>query len=130
MLRIYFYRGTLVCNILYVSCVRHYVSTSVLPYSSESLSVVSDSLRPQGLHSPWNSPGRNTGVGCLSHLQGIFPNQGSNPGPLPLQADFYQLSHQGSPRILGWVSYPFSRASSQIRDQTQVSCIAGRFFTS
>ena len=33
-------------------------------------------------------------------------------------------------RILEWVAFPFSRASSQPRDQTQVSCIAGRFFTS
>ena len=33
-------------------------------------------------------------------------------------------------RILEWVAYPFSRGSSQPRDQTQVSCIAGGFFTS
>ena len=33
-------------------------------------------------------------------------------------------------RILEWVAYPFSRASSQSRNQTGVSCIAGRFFTS
>ena len=33
-------------------------------------------------------------------------------------------------RILEWVAFPFSRASSQPRDRTQVSCIAGRFFTS
>ena len=33
-------------------------------------------------------------------------------------------------RILEWVTVPFSRGSSQPRDQTQVSCIAGRFFTS
>ena len=33
-------------------------------------------------------------------------------------------------RILEWVSIPFSRGSSQPRDQTQVSHIAGRFFTS
>ena len=32
-------------------------------------------------------------------------------------------------RILEWVIFPFSRGSSQPRDQTQVSCIAGRFFT-
>ena len=36
---------------------------------SESHSVVSDSLQPQGLYSPWNSPGQNTGVGSLSLLQ-------------------------------------------------------------
>ena len=28
----------------------------------------------------WNSPGQNTGVGCLSLLQGVLPTQGSNPG--------------------------------------------------
>ena len=33
-------------------------------------------------------------------------------------------------RMLEWVTFPFSRGSSQPRDQTQVSCIAGRFFTS
>ena len=32
-------------------------------------------------------------------------------------------------RILQWVAIPFSRGSSQPRDQTQVSRIAGRFFT-
>ena len=46
---------------------------------SESRSVMSDSFRPQGLSSPWNSLGQNTGVGTPSLLQGIFPIQGSNP---------------------------------------------------
>ena len=32
-------------------------------------------------------------------------------------------------RTLEWVAVPFSRGSSQLRDQTQVSHIAGRFFT-
>ena len=45
---------------------------------SESCSVVSDSLRPHGLHSPWNFPGQNTGVGSLSLLKGIFPTQVSH----------------------------------------------------
>jgi len=57
---------------------------------NESCSVVSDSLWPHRLYSPWNSLGQNTGAGSLSLLQGIFPT---------------------------W-------------DQTQVSWIAGRFFTS
>ena len=43
---------------------------------SESRSVVSDSLQPYGLYSPWNSPGQNAGGGSLSLLQGIFPTQG------------------------------------------------------
>ena len=46
---------------------------------SESHSVVSDSLWPHGLYSPWNSPGQNTGVGSLSLLQGTFSTQGLNP---------------------------------------------------
>ena len=45
-------------------------------WDCESCSVVSDSLRPSGLYSLWNSPGQNTGVGSLSLLQGIFPTQG------------------------------------------------------
>ena len=179
---------------------------------SESRPVVSDSLRPHGLYSPWNSPGQDTGVGSqfpspadlpnpgieprsptlqadslpaeppgkpkntevgsLSLLQQIFPTQESNQGPLhcrrilyqlshqgrPRILDWvsvlfsswfspprkirrsnqdllhcrqilYQLSHQGSPRILEWVAYPFSSGSSQLRNQTRVSCITGGFFT-
>ena len=76
---------------------------------SESRSVVSDSLWPHGLYSPWNSPGQNTGVGSLSLLQGIFPTQGWNLGLLHRRQILYQLSHKGSPRILEWVAYPFSR---------------------
>ena len=45
-------------------------------------SVMSNSLWPHGLHSPWSSPGQNTRVGSHSLLQGIFPTQGSNPGLL------------------------------------------------
>ena len=58
---------------------------------------MSDSLRPHGLHSPWNSPGQNTGVGSLSLLLGIFPTQGSNPGLRHCGWILYQLSHRGSP---------------------------------
>ena len=41
----------------------------------------------------------NTGVGCLSLLQGIFPTQGLNPGLLHWRQILYHLSHQGSPYI-------------------------------
>ena len=74
---------------------------------SESFSVVSDYLQPQGLYSPWNSPGQITGVGSHSLLQGIFPTQGSNPSLLHCRQILYQLSHQRSPRILEWEAYPF-----------------------
>ena len=91
--------------------------------------MVSDSLQLHGLHSQWNSPGQNTIVGSYSLLQGIFPTQGSNPGLLHYRRILYQLSHKGNPRILKWVAYPFSSRSSQPKNQTGVSCIAGRFFT-
>ena len=92
-------------------------------------SVVSDSLQSHGLYNPWNSLGQNTGVGSLSLLQGIFPTPGPNPGLPHCRRILYQLSHKRSPRILEWVAYPFSSGSSQLRNQTGVSCIAGRFFT-
>ena len=91
--------------------------------------VVSDSWWPQGLYSPWNSPGQNTRVGSHSSLQGIFPTQGSKPGLPNFRQILYQLSHKGSPRILEWVAYPLSKGSSQPRNRTGVSCIAGGFFT-
>ena len=59
----------------------------------ESRSVVSNSLCPHGLYSPWNSPGQNTGVGSLSLLQGIFPTQGLNPGLPHCKRILYQLSY-------------------------------------
>ena len=57
-----------------------YVHITWSEWVSESHSVVSDSLRPHGLYSPWNSPGQNIGVGSLSLLQGIFMTQGLDPG--------------------------------------------------
>ena len=65
----------------------------------ENRSVVSNFLQPHRLYSPWNSPGKNTGVGRHSLLQGIFPPQGSNIGPLYCRWVLYQLSHQGSPLL-------------------------------
>ena len=71
----------------------------------------------------------NTGVVSLSLLQGIFPTQGLNSGLPHCRQILSQLSHKGRPRILKWVAYPFSRGSSWPRNQTGVSCLAGRFFT-
>ena len=78
---------------------------------------------------PMNSPGQNTGVGSLFLLQGIFPTQGSSPGLLHCRRILYQLSHKGSPRILEWVAYPFSRGSSWPGNRIGDSCTAGGFFT-
>ena len=46
---------------------------------------------------PWNSPGKDTGVGCHSLLQGIYLTQGSNRGLLHCRQILYCLSHWGSP---------------------------------
>ena len=86
-------------------------------------------VAPYGLYNPWNSPGQNTGVHSLSLLQGSFPTQGSNPGLLHRRQILYQLSYQGSPRILEWVVYSCFSGSSRPRNGTKVSCIAGVFFT-
>ena len=73
---------------------------------------------------------KNTGMSTLSLLQRIFPTQEFNQGFLHCRRILYQLSYQGSPhtgrgilqaRILEWVAIPFSRGSSQPRDQTRVS---------
>ena len=49
---------------------------------------------------PWNSPGKNTGVGSHSLLQRIFLNQGLNPSLQNFRQIPYHLSHQGSPTKL------------------------------
>ena len=91
---------------------------------------MSESLWPHGLYNPWNSPSWNTGVNSHFLLQGIFPTQGLNSGLLHSRWILYQLSHQGRPRILEWVAYPFPRGSSWPRNWTGVSWTAGGFFTS
>ena len=64
---------------------------------SGSHSVISDSLWPHRLYSPRNSPGKNTGVGRLSLLQGIFLTPELNQGLLHCTWVLYQLSYPGSP---------------------------------
>ena len=61
-------------------------------------------LRPHGLQParllcPWDSPGKNTGVGSRSLLQDIFPNHGSNPGLPHCRWILYGLSHRGSTEV-------------------------------
>ena len=71
--------------------------SSASEWVSESHSDMFDSLWPCGLYSPWNSPCHNTGVGSLSLLQGIFPTQESNRGPLHCRRILYQMSYQENP---------------------------------
>ena len=73
---------------------------------SESRSVLSDSLQPHGLQParllcPWKSPGKKTGEGSLSLLQGIFPTQGSNPGLLHCRRILLLSEPPGKPKKTG-----------------------------
>ena len=104
-------------------------------FSLLSHSVMSDFCNsmvysPPGSFVHGDSPGKSIGVGFHALLQGIFPTQGSNPGLLHCRQIFYHLSHQGNSWILEWVAYPFCSGSSQRKNQTRVSCMAGGFFTS
>ena len=65
-----------------------------------------------------DSPGKNTGVGCHALLQRIFPTQGLNPSLPYCRQILYCLRHQGSPGILEWGAYPFSRGFFQPKDWT------------
>ena len=71
-------------------------------------------LNPARLLCPWDSPGKNIGVGCHFLLQGIFPIQGMNPGLPCCRQIFYCMRHQGSPGIrlkftlhiqVGWFAF-------------------------
>src|SRR5574341_1318545 len=74
---------------------------------------MSDSVRPHRrqparLPGPWNSPGKNTAVGCHFLLQGIFLSQGSNLGLLYLlhwQAGSLPSEPHGKPKKLKSVAF-------------------------
>ena len=77
------------------------VTLKAWKWKSESGSVMSSSLRPYGLYSPWNSPGQNTGVGSLSLFQGIFTTQGWNPGLPHCRRIFLPAEPKGKAKITG-----------------------------
>ena len=103
---------------------------------------MSDSVRrhrrqPTRLH-PWDSPGKNTEVGCHFLFQCMKVKRESEAAQWSSTlSDPMDCGPPGSSvhgilqaRILAWVAISFSRRSFQPRDQTWVSCIAGGFFTS
>ena len=69
----------------------------------QSCPTLCNSVEPTRLLCPWDSPGRNTGVGCHALLQGIFPTQGSNLCLLHLphrQAGSLPLAPPGKPNLI------------------------------
>ena len=110
-----------------------YFIFSVLCLSN--LSVISNSFRPHGLQPtrllcPWDSPGKNTGVGCHALLHGLFPTQGLNPGLPHCRQILYCLSYQGSQEHQSGQPIPLPGDLPDPGNRTGVSCIAGRFFIS
>ena len=61
---------------------------------------MSDSLRPHGLYSPWNSPGQNTGVVAFPFSRDL-PNPGTEPRSPTLQVDSLPAEPQGKPKNTG-----------------------------
>ena len=74
-------------------------SCAVLCLVAQSCPILCNPMdcRPPGSSVHGDSPGKNTGVGCLILLQEIFLTQGSNQGLLHGRQILYQLSYQGSP---------------------------------
>ena len=64
-----------------------------------------DWQEPARLFCPWNTPGKNTGVGSHSFLQGIFPTQRSNPGLPPCRQILYHLRDEQNIRIIFLLRY-------------------------
>ena len=115
---------------VYISMsIPRYMRCAVLCLVAQSCPILCDCNLP-GSSVHGNSPGKNIRVGHHALHQGIFPTQGLNSGLPHCRRILYHLSHQGSPRILKWVAYLFSKVSSQPRNPTRVSCITGRFFIS
>ena len=68
---------------------------------TESHSVMSNSLRLHRLHSLWNSPGQNTGVGKLFPSPGDLPNPGIKPRCPALQVDSVPTEPLEKPKNTG-----------------------------
>ena len=103
---------------------------------------MSDSVRPHRrkptrLPRPWDSPGKNTGLGCHFLLQCMRVKSESEVAqscptlsdPMDCRPQRSSVHGASQARILEQVAISFSRASSQPRDGTHVSCLAGRFLT-
>ena len=87
---------------------------------------------PARLPCPWNSPGKNTGVGCHSLLQGIFPTQGSNLGLPHCRWILYHQSHQGIwdslqiPGTLLCLTFQTAHRTSIVPKEIPKMCAGGR----
>ena len=81
--------------LLFATSIRKSRAVLCLVASVMSNSLQCGGLPPAMLLCPWDSSGKNTGVGCHALLQGIFLTQESDPCLLPCRQILYRLSHQG-----------------------------------
>ena len=91
-------------------CVHIYIYVCVCVLSCFSKIPLFVTLWPVAHQTPWDFPGKNTGVGCHALLQGIFPTQEWNPqllGPLHCQVGSLPLKPPGKP-----YTYVFSVVSN------------------
>ena len=75
-------------------------NTVLLCLVAQSKALQPHELLPTRFLCPWNSPDKNTRVGCHALLQGIFPTQGLKPGLLHCRQILYHLSYQGNLHIM------------------------------
>ena len=105
-----FWPCLLACRLLFPWSRMETVSTAVKAQSPNHWCLIANSCptlcdpmdySPPGSSVPWDSPGKNTGVGCHALLQGIFSTQELNPGLSHCRQILYHLSHQGSSLTTG-----------------------------
>ena len=82
-----------------------FTSRQVKGLAAQSCPAFCDPIDCTRLLCPWNSLGKNAGVGCHSLLQGIFPTQGPNLGLLHCKQILYHLNHHGSSHVMIWQSF-------------------------
>ena len=85
-------------DLVWRNCAEFYLLSVLSRFSQVCLYVTP--WAPARLLCPWDSPGKDTGVGCHAFCQGIFPTRGWNLHLLcllPCRWVLYPLSHLGSP---------------------------------
>ena len=80
-------------------------------------------LQPTRLLCPWDSPGKNTGVGCHSLLQGIFPSQWLNLGLLHCRGLLFWAAREAPFNEQKWfINDPLGKLSQDYNHWSHWTC--------
>ena len=90
------------CGVYVCVCVCVCMHTRTLSHSVLSNSLGPQELQPARLLCPWDSPGKNAGVGCHAFLQGIFPTQELNLCLLYCRRILYHLITEDA--LFSWIT--------------------------